>query len=83
MKAFYSDTLYLEGNVNSSRMKALLFDSYNHNYSSYLPTKKDSPILEIGCSTGTFLSYLKQSGYVNTVGIDVDAKAIDYCRKNE
>jgi SAM-dependent methyltransferase len=37
----------------------------------WLPSDKDSPILDIGCGSGQFLYFLRQQGYTNAKGIDI------------
>jgi len=45
-----------------------------------LDLKKNAKILEIGCSGGPLLKFLKQNGFLNIYGIDISASAIDLCR---
>lgn len=47
-----------------------------------LPEKKDSRILEIGCGYGQKLKALKDMGFSEVRGIDVDGGAVRYCQQN-
>ena len=38
---------------------------------------KDSPILDLGCGSGTFLAALKDSGFANVMGMDVAREPIE------
>src|SRR4030042_730544 len=52
-----------------------------NNVFSKLKTKKDAPILEIGCNCGRNLKFLQDDGYTNLTGIDISQEAIDYSKK--
>src|SRR3990172_8023603 len=43
--------------------------------------KKDSEILEIGCSGGPLIEFLRKRGFKNLRGIDIDSEAIEICRQ--
>ncbi|MDI6713509.1 MAG: methyltransferase domain-containing protein [Thermodesulfovibrio sp.] len=43
---------------------------YNLNYKKFLPSNRESKILELGCGKGFFLKYLKEMGYSNILGIE-------------
>lgn len=43
---------------------------------------KNSKILEIGCSGGPLIKFLKQNGFNNIYGIDKSKKAIELCKSN-
>lgn len=44
---------------------------------------KEAEILEIGCGNGAFLEYLRNKmGFENSVGIDLNEKAIEFARDN-
>lgn len=55
---------------------------FKKNYENYLPEKKDSLILDLGCGTGHFLYYLKKQKYSNYIGVDFGKQAIEFCKKN-
>ncbi len=42
----------------------------------YFPPDKDAAILDIGCGHGAILSFARQAGYHNTVGIDWSASQV-------
>jgi len=43
---------------------------YNLNYKKFLPSNRESKILELGCGKGFFLKYLKEMGYSNILGVE-------------
>jgi 2-polyprenyl-3-methyl-5-hydroxy-6-metoxy-1,4-benzoquinol methylase len=47
----------------------------------YLPADKNAAILDIGCGYGQFLFALRENGYSNTSGIDINNESIVECRK--
>lgn len=47
-----------------------------------LPAKKESKILDIGCGMGRFLLTLKELGYNNLKGIEIDKSQFDIAQKN-
>ena len=42
----------------------------------FFPPDKDAAILDIGCGHGAILSFARQAGYHNTVGIDWSASQV-------
>tara|TARA_B100000315_G_C14550309_1_gene575426 strand:+ start:631 stop:1374 length:744 start_codon:yes stop_codon:yes gene_type:complete len=46
-----------------------------------LNISKNSEILEIGCSGGVLLEFLRQNGFQNLSGLDISKKAIDLCKR--
>jgi 2-polyprenyl-3-methyl-5-hydroxy-6-metoxy-1,4-benzoquinol methylase len=72
-------------------------DSYFNNrtvdptyYSSYkiprylkphIPVNKDAKILDVGCGYGQFLNSLKELGYINILGIDINNESINECNE--
>lgn len=47
-----------------------------------LPENKNASILDIGCGFGQMLKSLKDNGYLNLHGVDINAKAVALCRSN-
>lgn len=43
---------------------------YRYNYIPLMPTNKESQIFDLACGFGHFLYFLKENGYINSVGID-------------
>jgi len=60
----------------------LYYRYFKKNYNQYLPKKKDSLILDLGCGIGHFLYYLKKQRYSNYIGVDFGKEAIEFCKKN-
>ncbi|MEO0164082.1 MAG: methyltransferase domain-containing protein [candidate division WOR-3 bacterium] len=42
---------------------------------------KDAPVLDTGCGRGVFLQALREKGYKNVYGIELDKGLYDYCRQ--
>ncbi|MBX0311048.1 MAG: N-6 DNA methylase [Sulfurihydrogenibium sp.] len=42
---------------------------------------KNDPVLDTGCGKGVFLQVLKDRGYKNIYGIEIDKEFYDYCKK--
>ncbi|MGN0161454.1 MAG: class I SAM-dependent methyltransferase [Lachnospiraceae bacterium] len=47
----------------------------------HLPSEKSANILDIGCGDGRMLSALRNLGYENIHGIDLDESAVEWVRK--
>lgn len=41
---------------------------------------KDARILDIGCSGGVMMAFLKRNGYSDLTGIDISAQAVELCK---
>jgi 2-polyprenyl-3-methyl-5-hydroxy-6-metoxy-1,4-benzoquinol methylase len=48
-----------------------------------LPKNKDAEILDIGCGYGHLMQLVKNSGYTNISGIDIEKDALGFCKKNK
>ena len=72
----YSDYFLEEENrKKTSRFRLLKI-------SKYINFKNLNNVLKIGCSTGTFLFYLKQKYNCNVMGVDLSKKFCDFAKKN-
>ena len=49
---------------------------YARTFGPLLPQDKTAKILELGCGLGSFLYFLKKSGYTNTAGIDMNSEHV-------
>lgn len=47
---------------------------FKRSFSDYLPASKDAAVLEIGCANGMALATLRDLGYSNLLGIEVDVE---------
>ncbi len=47
----------------------------------WLPEDRSTPILDIGCGSGQFLYFLRERGYENAVGIDLDEAQVEVARR--
>jgi 2-polyprenyl-3-methyl-5-hydroxy-6-metoxy-1,4-benzoquinol methylase len=53
---------------------------FSCNYKCFLPSDKNSKILEIGPGFGELASFLiEEHGYTNFIGIDLDREVVDFC----
>lgn len=43
----------------------------------WLPRDRSAPILDIGCGSGQFLYYLRERGYRDAIGLDLDAAQVE------
>lgn len=49
--------------------------------SRWLPARRDTPLLEVGCGAGNLLAALQEAGYSNVSGIDSEPELIDHARQ--
>jgi len=49
--------------------------------SQWLPARKDTPVLEVGCGAGNLLAALEEAGYSDVSGIDSESDLIDHARR--
>ena len=47
----------------------------------WLDIPKDTPVLDIGCGSGQFLYFLRQQGFTDLVGIDLDKTQVEIGRE--
>jgi SAM-dependent methyltransferase len=57
------------------------FAQYDRYYTRDLPADREAAILDFGCGWGSFLAYLARQGYRNFFGVDVDARCVEFCRR--
>lgn len=46
-----------------------------------MPLNKDAVILDVGCGTGLAMLAIKELGYANIKGIDIDSGQVESCLK--
>lgn len=78
----YFDSIYGRSNLLSPQEYEDSARGYDLNYSSFLPTRDDARILDIGCGAGHFLYYLKKRGFINYHGIDLSPGQVEFCKTN-
>lgn len=54
---------------------------YEHNYLDRIPEDRDARILVISCGPGYFVNVLEGEGYRDVVGIDSNAKKVEYAQE--
>ncbi len=65
-------------NTRQTWFTRFLFDYFILYTDTYKFDKKKLKILEVGCNTGKNLNYLKNKGFTNLTGIDINQEAINY-----
>ena len=65
----YSPEYYAQ--IGPNEVSEILGDVFDH----YVP--EDAEILELGCSSGRHLAYLRRNGYENLTGIDINDESFD------
>ena len=78
-QTFYDQ--YLSKNPCNYEKYALLdfastYRRFEHYYAGFLPTDK-ARIVDLGCGSGAFVSWLQSKGYENVEGIDISQEQID------
>lgn len=58
----------------------LQFDSY---FNRFLPKDRQAKILDLGCGSGAFVSWLHAKGYENVEGVDISQEQIDTGTKRD
>lgn len=61
-------------NIHKDKNLRSLFEGYAGWYSAILPKDKNRPILDLGCGTGEFLSWLRSLGYVDVEGAEMSSE---------
>lgn len=56
---------------------------FRTNYLHFLPTDRQTPVLDIGCGLGHFLYFLKMEGFTNRTAVDMCAEALEQCVARE
>ncbi len=76
--SYYKD-IYGHDHNNEEYVK-FITDRYKHSMKEFLPENKEAEILEIGCSNGMLLLSLKQLGYNNLTGVELDTELANVAR---
>ena len=78
----YFDSIYKASNVFTKEQYIKNSAAFDSIYGKFLPSDKNSVILDIGSGTGQFISFLKDKGYTNLKGIDLSPSQVEYCKAN-
>lgn len=79
---YYAKMSRYEFSHNNSEVSANYLEHENGLIDFIEPhIKRDSKIVDIGCSTGTLLSLFKKRGYTNLLGVDPSQSCIDLIEK--
>jgi 2-polyprenyl-3-methyl-5-hydroxy-6-metoxy-1,4-benzoquinol methylase len=69
--------VYSSYGESGAENRALERWQYLRRYSQFLPSDKATPILDIGCGTGTFVEALGSIGYSCAEGVDLSDKQVE------
>lgn len=72
---------YLENAFNGRFQCELKIAQFKHNYTRFLPDKKELPVLDIGIGRGEMLTCMKEWGFTNYHGIDISPSIIKFCKE--
>jgi 2-polyprenyl-3-methyl-5-hydroxy-6-metoxy-1,4-benzoquinol methylase len=64
--------------IEAFERQRLAFKGY---FGSFLPTDKNSTILDIGCGYGSFLYFLQKEGYRAARGVDISPEQVEAARR--
>jgi 2-polyprenyl-3-methyl-5-hydroxy-6-metoxy-1,4-benzoquinol methylase len=76
----YASTSYNPANPELKAELDATAELFRINYGQHLPSRKDAPILDVGCGQGQFLYYLHKEGYTNFMGLDVSPEQVEAAR---
>ena len=66
----YFSAHYASLDEKQNDVELLKSSKHGQQYIPFLPSKNDLKILDLGCGTGTLVSGLQNSGFINVQGID-------------
>lgn len=84
LNKYYSKQSELRGINTVEDVRSLLkshYVIYDKILPSHLDKFKDKKVVELACGPGIFLSYLKDKGFKNYLGIDLDDHYLDLCKQ--
>ena len=64
----------------SDAQLAQVVRQFGGRWDKWLPRDRGARCLDIGCGTGDFLYYLKQRGYENVAGVDLNAEELEVAK---
>jgi 2-polyprenyl-3-methyl-5-hydroxy-6-metoxy-1,4-benzoquinol methylase len=85
MSDLINDEIKKSAYFSNRNVDASLYANYNlpRYLTPYFQEKdKNLQILDIGCGLGQALNYLKNKGFANLFGVDINDESIEICRKN-
>lgn len=72
-RSLHAEALYGKPSLDAIRREFFIWDRY---YGDFLPRKKSSGILDIGCGLGGIVFWLTERGFANVVGIDISEEEV-------
>ena len=76
------ERFYLRGNKISAELLRKYHHDCNKKFGSLLTGDSQRSVLDIGCATGMLTGYLKNHGFAEVTGIDLNEKLIEQAREN-
>lgn len=73
----YVTTHYRDVRAATPEARARLVPHFRHRFGRHLPADRRAAILEIGCGSGAFLSFLHGQGYRHLTGVDLSPQQVD------
>ena len=71
---------YVENAFGEFKQAEFKFEQFAFNYKKFFPKDKNARLLDIGVGRGEMLSFFKNQGYVNYLGIDISSSCVDFCK---
>jgi 2-polyprenyl-3-methyl-5-hydroxy-6-metoxy-1,4-benzoquinol methylase len=71
---------YIENAFGEFKQAEFKLEQFSFNYKKYMPKDKNAKLLDIGVGRGEMLSFFKNQGYVNYLGIDISRSCVDFCK---
>lgn len=71
---------YIENAFGDFKQAEFKFEQFDFNYREFFPRDKNAKLLDIGIGRGEMLSFFRNLGYVNYLGIDISRSCVDFCR---
>ena len=77
----YASSCKGDGEVFDEKAARRYVAAFSHYLQGWLPTQKDSTILDLACGSGRTLFLLKEKGYSNISGMDISAQQVALARQ--
>ena len=73
----YATNFHCESRDNLNIIRAHRWEkAYNYYFRNWLPSDKNSAIIDLGCGSGRLLRFFKARGYTNLSGVDISPEQV-------